>query len=167
MGVKREGGGYGVAKFCQIYSTLYPIRRITRKHYQIQRAVYVMLYRFLPATIPLLVGSSEETEVKYGPRWDIKQTASMRSFQTLIISFPFLLLVSSPHSSLRQPNVDNSPVMNEMMDERITDLNNFSAIALNLTRPEQNQESEAEQNQDRESEASGLRRSPPASRTWR
>jgi len=37
MGVKRVcGGGYGVEprdgtdKFCQIYSTLYPIRRITR-----------------------------------------------------------------------------------------------------------------------------------------
>ena len=32
---------------------------VASKHYQIQRAVYVMLYRFLPATIPLLVGSSE------------------------------------------------------------------------------------------------------------
>ena len=27
--------------------------------YQIQRAVYVLLYRLLPATIPFLVGSSE------------------------------------------------------------------------------------------------------------
>ena len=45
----------GTDKFCQIYST-YPI--------QIQRAVYVLLCRLLPATIPFLVGQSEETEVK-------------------------------------------------------------------------------------------------------
>ena len=39
------------------------------KHYQIQRAVYVLLYRLLPATIPLLVGLSEETEVIEGWNW--------------------------------------------------------------------------------------------------
>ena len=75
--------GCGTDKFCQIYSTLYPIRRITRPYYQIQRAVYVLLYRLLPATIPLLVGSSEETEV--------------RLFGGKSLHFPFLVYVAEPN----------------------------------------------------------------------
>ena len=72
------------------------------KHYQIQRAVYVLLCRLLPATIPFLVGPSEETEVSNGAGTPLlawgrnlaPPTSGSRIYVLLLISFPLLFFLS-------------------------------------------------------------------------
>jgi hypothetical protein len=63
-------------------------------HYQIQRAVYVLLCRLLPATIPFLVGPSEETEVSGGRIYSTLdnslyiQIVALRSTYRLYLTVP-------------------------------------------------------------------------------